>query len=249
MQEEKNGVIQVPSSTQLSMLLGQSLVLVNSIEYENLKKENHYLKGRVSELEHNGDMFRQKIETDKQTIEELKKENDNLKRKIELLEKELEEHRIKLAEQNTRIMSLENENHIRKNKEFVKKLVIGLQDLNSYYRLENELRQPYKTNLTKMRENRNDDCHILGIRFSGVRATTEPVLTGEASGRDPNESRVSEVQKAWRYLISKSSPEVRTMLDSKCGKGTVDEVVTYLVSICQDSSSPADENLVDWFSD
>ena len=27
MQEEKNGVIQVPSSTQLSMLLGQSLVL------------------------------------------------------------------------------------------------------------------------------------------------------------------------------------------------------------------------------
>ena len=229
MQEEKNGVIQVPSSTQLSMLLGQSLVLVNRNEYENLKKENHYLKGRVSELEHNGDMFRQKIETDKQTIEELKRENRNLKRKIELLEKELEEHRIKLAEQNTRIMSLENENHIRKNKEFVKKLVIGLQDLNSYYRLENELRQPYKTNLTKMRENRNDDCHILGI--------------------NPNESRVSEVQKAWRYLISKSSPEVRTMLDSKCGKGTVDEVVTYLVRICQDSSSPADENLVDWFSD
>ena len=123
--EERKGVISSAvqvQSTQLSMLLGQSLVLVNSNEYENLKKENQYLKSRVTELEHNADMFRQKIEADRQTIEELKRENENLRKKIEQLEKELAEHKIKLAEQDVRIRNLEN-------KQFVRKLVMGLQDL------------------------------------------------------------------------------------------------------------------------
>ena len=113
--QEKKGEIQV-QSTQLSMLLGQQLfILVNSNEYENLKKENQYLKGRVAELEHNADMFRQQIETDKLLIDELRRDNENLRRKIESLEIKIadqdikiSDQNIKISDQNTRIKNLEN---------------------------------------------------------------------------------------------------------------------------------------------
>jgi hypothetical protein len=69
-------------------------VMVEANEYENIKKENSELKNKVFELEHNADIFRQRIASDKETIELLKKENIELKEKLAKLESkvcELEE--------------------------------------------------------------------------------------------------------------------------------------------------------------
>jgi len=133
--------MEIPSSTTQLMILGHPFVFTDGNEYENMKKENLYLKTRVSELEHN--VYQQNNET----IEELKRENEKLRKKIELLENELAEHRTKLMEQNARITEqnariteqnarITEQNArimILENKDFVQKLIIGLQDLNSYY--------------------------------------------------------------------------------------------------------------------
>ena len=174
MQEEKKGV-----STQLSLLLGQSLVLVNSNEYENLKKENQSLKERVAVLDHNVDILLQTISKKDKTIEELKKENEELKKKIEILE-------TKLAQQDTRIKKLEYDGFIIRNKDFIMRLIIGFQDLNRCYSLETNLSQK----LRRIRKNRNYMCHILEC------------------GDDNAEHQTSRVQKAWRYVVSNLDPEI-----------------------------------------
>jgi predicted RNase H-like nuclease (RuvC/YqgF family) len=184
------------------MILGHPFVFVDGVEYENLKREN----------------------------QNLKKEKLNLTERVSQLENEVSElrHQVfelqhQVSEQDTKIRNLEN-------KEYVKKLVMGLQDLNSHYNLEIRLPDEYKINLSSMRENRNDGCHILGINTS--------------------ESRASQVQKAWRFLVAGLNPEVRLMLDKKCGgKDTVDAVVNYLTSVCQDNTGEINQKVVEWFTD
>ena len=63
-------------------------------------------------------------------------------------------------------------------------------------------------------------------------------------------TQASKAQKAWRYIVSKLEPEVRLILDTKCGgKETVDEVINYLTRNCQNDSEEVDKDLVEWFMD
>jgi len=84
-----------------------------------------------------------------------------------------------------------------------------------------------RANLSKMRKNRNYDCHILEKNDTIIQA--------------------SKAQKTWRYVVSNLKPEVRLILDVKCGgKETVDDVVNYLTRQ-NDYEEEVDQDLVDWF--
>jgi chromosome segregation ATPase len=213
------------------LILGQSeFVIVNKEEYENLKIENIRLKDKIQELEHNSDMLREQIMLDKLTIDELRKENEFLRKKINELERKLEEQERKLEEQERKLEEQEaklKEHDDKfandKDKELAKKLVMGLQDLNEFYGIQKKL--IHGMELSRMRLCRNLDFHILEDKDTEIYAT--------------------KVRKCWLYIVENANKNVRQILNRKCGKDTVDEIINFLNKDCE--NVPIDNDIEYWF--
>jgi hypothetical protein len=117
----------------------------------------------------------------------------------------------------------------------VKKIIVALNDLNRFYTLTTTLHCGER--LTRIRINRNWDCHILSCDSNMSNAS------------ESEQKEALEAQKAWRYIVSKLTPDIRAMLDAKCGGSqTVDEVVNYLTNI-PNSSGAVNKEFLDWFDD
>ena len=123
---------------------------------------NYYKILAINEtLLNENEELKQIIEKQNIKITNLENENKQLKNEI----KELKENDIKQKEE---INELKNENKelkIKINKLeniFNKsKFIMALQDLNSYDKLESNLKYPFNNNLKKLRLSRNYDCHYM----------------------------------------------------------------------------------------
>jgi predicted RNase H-like nuclease (RuvC/YqgF family) len=131
--------------------------------FNKLLKENEELQNKVRELSIiNGILVKiiehkdKIIENKDKTIEELQKENEELKARVSFLEKELKNTKDELA------IVKKDLNTLKTNKLF-QKIIIGLQDLNSWELLEKKISQPKI--LMRLRQNRIGDCHYIDNYF------------------------------------------------------------------------------------
>lgn len=192
---------------------------VSRVDYDALKNENICLKAQVAELlriiqshqeSHNEVMIKQIAY--KQTIEELKRENENLKQDIVMLKREVAEQNVKLARQDAKIAEQVQRIDFLMNKDLINNLCIALQDLNRTYTLETKLERKYASKLKKIRINRNDMCHF--------------IQPEEIDFQD-----LKKRQKVWIDFVLGLNPDIRSMLDKKCGgHDTIDAVIEYLMT-------------------
>ena len=70
----------------------------------------------------------------------------------------------KIDEQNQEIIKLKKENENRNNKDLLKKIIIGIQDLNALERLETKVSDP--TELINLHNDRIDECHYINSNYS-----------------------------------------------------------------------------------
>jgi len=126
----------------------------NKLSIEELITENTILKNKIQKIMIDNKQL-------KEDNEQLKENNKKLNDRIDNLEienKQLKEDNKKLNEDNKklndRIDCLENKNYI-------KKIIIACQDLNNKESLEKIFDIPYNQLMTKLRKNRNFDCHFI----------------------------------------------------------------------------------------
>ena len=145
--------------------------------YNKLLKENEELQNKVRELSIiNGTLVKiiehkeKIIENKDKTIEELQKENEELKNRVSSLEKELKNTNKILCDTNKALCDTKDElaivkkdlDTLKTNKLF-QKIIIGLQDLNSWELLEKKISQPKI--LMRLRQNRIGECHYIDNYF------------------------------------------------------------------------------------
>ena len=139
-------------------------LLAKNLELEILRKENQELREKIKMLE-------EKITIQDKNINELKENIANKDIRIDVLEKEI-------INKDIRITNLEKENNIlkldikelkedninRNNKDLLKKIIIGIQDLNALEKLETKVADSYE--LMNLRNDRIDDCHYINSNYS-----------------------------------------------------------------------------------
>ena len=156
-----NFIFETINNNKLSIeeLITENTILKNKIQEimidnkqlkednEQLKENNKKLNDRIDNLEIENKQLKEENKQLKEENKQLKEENKQLKEEI----KELKEENKKL---NNRIDCLENKNYI-------KKIIIACQDLNNKESLEKIFDIPYNQLMTKLRKNRNFDCHFI----------------------------------------------------------------------------------------
>jgi chromosome segregation ATPase len=139
-------------------------LLSKNLELEILRKENQELREKIKILE-------EKITIQDKNINELKENSTNKDIRIDVLEKEIINKDIRITniekENNTLkldIKELKEDNINRNNKDLLKKIIIGIQDLNALEKLETKVADSYE--LMNLRNDRVDDCHYINSNYS-----------------------------------------------------------------------------------
>ena len=130
-------------------LLEKSLNEIKHIEfnYHKILIVNESLLNENEELKQIIEKQNIKITNLENEIKELKNENKELKNEIKELKNENKELKIKI----NKLENIFNKS----------KFIMALQDLNSYDKLESNLKYPFNNNLKKLRLSRNYDCHYM----------------------------------------------------------------------------------------
>jgi len=146
--EEKNVILE---SKVTKLELDNTELKKENIELKHeiveLKKENIELKHEIVELKKENVELKKEIVELKHEIVELKKENIELKKENVELKKEIVELKDIIGE-----MQLER---------YIDKVIVAIQDVNSYDSLETKIDHNFQKELFDLRSNRIDTCHYI----------------------------------------------------------------------------------------
>ena len=135
--------------------------------YKNKSKDNYIMNNNICEncIKFKGeiDLLNTKIICLEYDIEELKKENQELKKENQELRKENQELRKENQELKKENIELRKRISILEFDKVKNKIIIALQDLNSYEKLEIKLNQPYNLCFINIRTTRNYNNHYIDI--------------------------------------------------------------------------------------
>lgn len=140
------------------------MVIIQLSEYNRLKQENTELHNKINQLTNESTILNTNILEKNLEIEMLRKENQELREKIKMLEDKINEQNQEISKQKKEIDDLKKENENRNNKELLKKIIIGIQDLNALERLETKVSDP--TELINLHNDRIDECHYINSNYS-----------------------------------------------------------------------------------
>jgi len=161
------------------------MVIVQLLEYNRLKQENIDLHNKLNLLTNESTKLNTDLLAKNLELEILRKENQELRDKIKMLEekitnqdKNINELTENIANKDIRINILEKDNKIlkldikelkedninRNNKDMLKKIIIGIQDLNALEKLETKVSDSYE--LMNLRNDKIDECHYINSNYS-----------------------------------------------------------------------------------
>ena len=121
---------------------------------EELKKENEELRSKIKVLEEKNVILESKVTKLELDNTELKKENIELKHEIVELKKENVELKKEIVELKDIIGEMQLERYI-------DKVIVAIQDVNSYDSLETKIDHNFQKELFDLRSNRIDTCHYI----------------------------------------------------------------------------------------
>ena len=210
-----------------------------------MKEDNENISSKIMDVYNNDNYIKDGITNNMLNISQLKEENKEQKITINKLENNIIELKEENKEQKITINKLENkvkylenkveylENKIEylENKDYIKKIMYALQDLNSKESLEKILKIPFNKLICKMRNHRNDDCHyILNNDDNDIILCKEKVLYDILKNLD----------KSQRQLLNK---KINSIL-------LIDEIIKFLESKSYISINHEDyEYYNSWFED
>ena len=140
------------------------MMIIDPAEYNRLKQENTELHNKISQLTNESTKLNTDILEKNLEIEMLRKENQELREKIKMLEDKINEQNQEIFKQKKEIDDLKKENENRNNKELLKKIIIGIQDLNALERLETKVSDP--SELINLHNDRIDECHYINSNYT-----------------------------------------------------------------------------------
>jgi len=140
------------------------MVIIQLSEYNRLKQENTELHNKISQLTNESTILNTNILEKNLEIEMLRKENQELREKIKILEDKINEQNQEISKQKKEIDDLKKENENRNNKELLKKIIIGIQDLNALEKLETKVSDP--SELINLHNDRIYECHYINSNYS-----------------------------------------------------------------------------------
>jgi chromosome segregation ATPase len=146
------------------MNINDEMVIIQLSEYNRLKQENIELHNKISLLTNESTKLNSNILAKNLEIEMLRKENQELREKIKILEDKISNQDTKITKQQKEIDDLKKENENRNNKDLLKKIIIGIQDLNALERLETKVSDP--TELINLHNDRIDECHYINSNYT-----------------------------------------------------------------------------------
>ena len=146
------------------MNINDEMVIIQLSEYNRLKQENIELHNKISLLTNESTKLNSNILAKNLEIEMLRKENQELREKIKILEDKISNQDTEITKQQKEIDDLKKENENRNNKDLLKKIIIGIQDLNALERLETKVSDP--TELINLHNDRIDECHYINSNYT-----------------------------------------------------------------------------------
>jgi chromosome segregation ATPase len=140
------------------------MMIIDPVEYNRLIQENTELHNKIIQLTNESTKLNTDILEKNLEIEMLRKENQELREKIKILENKIANQDNEIIKQQKEIDDLKKENENRNNKDLLKKIIIGIQDLNALERLETKVSDP--TELMNLHNDRIDECHYINSNYT-----------------------------------------------------------------------------------
>ena len=190
LQHSNNYILLKQKEDEINILKLQNTNLL--IEIDFLKKENIELQNKIVKLEEI--IFQQNIRIDilEKENAEIKKENAEIKKENAEIKKELKYFK---------------DNH------YINKLIFSIQDLNHIYEFEKNIK---KTNFTRLRLQRNDNCHYIFddeedfIQFKKKQIIIEKLI----------------------YIDC----DIKKQIEKRYGNGIIEKIIQYMQPILENES-------------
>jgi chromosome segregation ATPase len=211
----------IKENTQLKDELTKLRQEINRISIENaeiikenaeIRKENAVLKNENIEIRQENLVIKQELTAIKKENAELKKENAELKKENAELKKDNVELKKEITIIKKEISIMKKENEEIKKDNYISKLIIAMQDLNSNDQLERELKDPFNNLIKDVRDYRVGECHYLYT--VGSQIDSKQVLTYK--------------KQIFRDHLLNISSEIKSEFEQDFGQGLIEEIYTYL---------------------
>lgn len=137
----------------------EEIILARDKTIEELKRENEELKARIAHLETNNQELNDKNSILSSKVENLENELTTTQKKLDTTTQELALTKAELTSTKEELKSVRSELDTIKSNKLLMKFIMGLQDLNSWEKLEKKVDNPQI--LIRLRRNRVGECHYI----------------------------------------------------------------------------------------